>query len=118
MTNDKEMYKGEQGYTKGFIRVVRNIIQLLPKISHKTHTMKISDIFRPRAPRHIAITAEVVPVQDRIKHGPGYIMSTDESTGEMTPKKRLNYDPPATRTSSTVATDGSTTVWLLDTQIG
>ena len=106
MTNEQDMYKGELGYTKGFIRLVRNKIALLPKITNKTQSMKISDIYKPRAPRLTIITAEPVPVAERIKQGAGYIFSTDDNTGEMTPKKRLNYSP--TQARNNVPTDGST----------
>ena len=73
--------------------------------------MKVSDIYRTRAPKSTTLDAETVPVADRIKHGAGYIFSTDEVTGEMTPKKRLNYTPPA-RPAASVPTDGSSATSL------
>jgi len=107
MAKEQDMYKGELGYTQGFIRLVRNKISQLTKVTYKTYSMKVSDIYRFRAPKSTTLDAETVPVADRIKHGVGYIFSTDEVTGEMTPKKRLNYTPPA-QPAPSVPTDGST----------
>ena len=110
MAKEQDMYKGELGYTQGFIRLVRNKISQLTKVTYKTYSMKVSDIYRFRAPKSTTLDAETVPVADRIKHGVGYIFSTDEVTGEMTPKKRLNYTPPNAQRNArpNVPTDGST----------
>ena len=100
------MYKGEFGYTIGFIRQMRNKIALLPKLTYKTFSMKVSAIYKTRQPKQTNIQAESIPTAERIKHGVGYICSTDDNTGEMTPKKRLNYTPP--NANRNIPTDGST----------
>ena len=118
MAKEQDMYKGELGYTQGFIRLVRNKISQLPKITYKTYSMKISDIYRPRSPKSTTLGAESVPVADRIKHGVGYIFSTDDITGEMTPKKRLKlftiYPDRKHRTNGRIIRTIIDSLWMSD----